>query len=515
MGRRQHLERSAKPIAAALLALALWPGLGRADTPAPVRTESGLVQGVLTGDVVAYKGLPYAAAPVGPLRWRPPEAPGPWTGVRQAGAFGPICPQKPARDRPENAGQSEDCLALNIWAPAHVASPAPVMVWIHGGGDDSGAAAQAQYDGAIFARDGVVFVSIDYRLGLIGWLAHPALTREAAAGAPLANYGLMDQIAALKWVRRNIRAFGGDPGRVTVAGESAGGEGVLLLMSAPSARGLFAQAIVESGSGWGDYPSLAEAEKSGVQSAIRAGAPADADAAALRALSAQALVGANMGVGAALDGRLLKAGPARVFEAGAEAPVPLLIGSNSGEDSLIGRGDPKWVLKDYTPDQLAALRKAYGAEAPDDNTLARLIFRDRWEGAPAHWLAGRHAARAPTFLYHFDYVPEILRGRRKTAGHGYELLFVFESMDRAPIPLPASAADTAEMALVHSCWAAFVKTGVPSCSGGPAWPAYSPASDQLMLFGPTAASVEPRFGQGPYGVLEAIEDQRLKAPASH
>jgi para-nitrobenzyl esterase len=186
-----------------------------------------------------------------------------------------------------------------------------------------------------------------------------------------------------------------------------------------------------------------------------------------------------------------------------------LIGSNSGEDSLLGASDPTVILKDYTADQLAALRAAYGAEAPDDAALGRAIFRDSWMGAPARWYAAHQSAHAPTFLYQFGYVPQVLRSRRSAAGHGFEMLFVFEALARAPIPLPALAADQTEMSLVHGCWASFVRTGAPACPNGPTWPAYSPNSDQLMLFGSAATSVATGFRKDAYGILDRIEEAGL------
>jgi para-nitrobenzyl esterase len=485
--------------------------------PAPVTIESGLVQGVAAGDgVVAFKGVPYAAPPVGPLRWRPPQPAPRWSGVRAASAFGPICPQGASFGRPAGATESEDCLTLNVWAPEHAqvrGGGAPVMVWLHGGGDDQGTASQPQFDGAGFARDGIVFVSVEYRLGALGWFAHPALTREAGA-APLANYGLMDEIAALAWVKRNIRGFGGDPGRVTVAGESAGGEAVLFLMTTPAARGLFSQAIVESGTGWTGYPTLAKAEAEGAALATRPGAPANADAAALRALPVSALLAANTeGAGPTIDGRLVQGSPAAAILAGGAAKVPLLIGTNSGEASQLRGGDPADVLKGYTPAEVAALRAAYGAETPTDALLGAAVFRDGFMAAPARWIAARHAA--PAYLYQFAYVPEIRRLRVADASHGTEMLFVFQALDRAPVPLRVTSdADKAEMAKVHGCWVAFVKTGVPACPGGPAWPAYTAAGDQLLRFGQDGATVETHFRKAAYDVLDGIEAGRLRREAA-
>jgi para-nitrobenzyl esterase len=498
----------------ALLAVLLFLPLAAAYAapgPLPVRVETGALQGAPEGDsAIAYKGVPFAAPPVGPLRWRPPQPAARWTGVRDATQFGAVCPQTPGRGVPPGATQSEDCLFLNIWAPSAAHHDAPVMVWIHGGGDENGAASQPQYDGAPFARDGIVFVSIAYRLGPLGWFAHPALTREAGPGAPLANYGLMDQIAALKWVQRNIRAFGGDPRKVTVAGESAGGENVLFLMAVPAARGLFARAIDESGGGWGPYGTLAQAEQGGARLATQAGAPAGADAAALRALPVSALLAAEQPyIGAAIDGRLVPMAPTQAFAAGAEARVPLLIGANNGEDSQLGNSDPTEVLKDYTADQVAALRRAYGPEASDDAMLGRLIFRDAYFGGPARWFAAEHASHAPTFLYAFDYVPTVLRSRRPRANHGFEMLFAFEALARAPIPLVALGGDPAETTLVHGCWTGFIEAAPTPCH---VWPIYAKHADQAMHFtADGAAQAAPTPDAAAKDVLAAIALKDLSA----
>ena len=239
---------------AALVATA-GPTLADAPPGAPTVTiDTGTVVGAIVDQARVFKAIPYAAPPVGPLRWRPPAPAKPWTGARDATQDGPACPQAVYPGRYNEGGYqgptSEDCLTLDVFAPLH-ASHAPVMVWIFGGGDVAGADSIAPNDGRFFARDGVILVAMNYRLGALGFFAHPALTKAAGPTEPLANYGLMDQIAALKWVRRNIARFGGDPANVTIFGESAGGENVETLMVTGAARGLFAKATVQSGDGWG------------------------------------------------------------------------------------------------------------------------------------------------------------------------------------------------------------------------------------------------------------------------
>ena len=272
--------------------------------------DSGTLAGEASADGAVFKGVPYAAAPVGDLRWAPPQAVRPWATERPASAYGPNCPQKLNPSGAPNAGGatgpiSEDCLFLNVWAPAH-ASHAPVMVWLHGGGNTAGAGSLGAYDGSAFQRDGVILVTSNYRMGAFGFFAHPALTAAAKPDEPLVNYGLMDQIAALQWVKRNIAAFGGDPDNVTLFGESAGGQDTLLLMTSPAAQGLFAKAIVESGGGWGEMASLPRREAQDSALAHNAGAPANATLAQLRALPMAKLIDwPALRGGPAVDGRLI------------------------------------------------------------------------------------------------------------------------------------------------------------------------------------------------------------------
>jgi len=467
-----------------LVAAILGGGLAFADEAPRVTVDSGALEGTLAGDARVFRAIPYAAPPVGPLRWRPPQPVGPWTGVRPAATDGPACPQVVNADGHPNGGgyagpTSEDCLTLDVFAPPHAAK-APVMVWIFGGGNVAGADSIAPNDGRFFARDGVVLVAMNYRLGALGFFAHPALTAEAGPGAPLANYALMDQVAALKWVKRNIAAFGGDPGNVTIFGESAGGADVLTLMVTPAARGLFQKATVQSGGGWSPPVSLAAAEASGDAMAQKLGLPKDATADQLRALPADKLVGASGPVGAIVDGRLVTETAAQGFARGHQAPAPLIIGSNTWEASLLPPASDQ-AYDDATP---AAVKAAYPDLASDPAGLAQAMFTDKTMGAPARWFAARASAKAGAWLYEFSYVRVVRRGKIPGANHTSENPYVFDT--QMIVPNYASEIvdqDRAVATFMHSCWVGFAKTGKPACAGGDAaWPAYRPASDVLMDF---------------------------------
>ena len=497
--------RRSPALAALLLLIAAGAG-GTAATPVPApgvvtaHVETGDLAGRAIGEVAIYKNIPFAAPPVGPLRWRPPQPAAPWSGVRDAAEYGPACPQKINADgRPNGGGYygptSEDCLSLNIFAPLHTRR-APVMVWIYGGGNTAGANSLPSTDGRGFARDGVIVVEVGYRIGALGFFAHPALTRAARSDEPLGSYGIMDQVAALKWVRRNIAAFGGDPANVTIFGESAGGADVLTLMVTPRARGLFQKAAVESGGGWSSMDSLVKAEDTGVATAVAADATLDQ----LRALPVDALVKAQVQAGPILDGRLLTQSATRAFTRGEAARAPLLIGFNSYEASLLGAASPD--LSTIPPQ----LRSVFTGSSPEDRIRSDAIMTDAMMGAPARWIAARMSARPRSWLYYFSYVRVVRRGRLPGANHASEIPYVFDTQGLVPnYSAEITGEDRAMAAMVHSCWVAFAKAGVPNCAGAPAWPAYTQATDQLMEFGlSTGARSHLRKAQ-----LDALEAWRI------
>jgi para-nitrobenzyl esterase len=364
------------------------------------------------------------------------------------------------------------------------------MVWFHGGSGRMGAGSLPYYDGSAFARDGVVLVTVNYRLGHLGAFDHPALTVAAKEAA--GSYALMDQIAALQWVKRNIAAFGGDPGNVTIFGESSGGISVFNLTVTPSARGLFHKAIIESAGGWfPPAPSLKKSEEEGEKVAIAAGAPAHATAAQLRALPARAIAAVSAAATASADRRLSPEGATSAIDAGRQAAVPLMIGVNSGEDSLLDYGGGMEKAKAASkPGDIAKVKTLYGPGTTDELAL-RNMLRDGVGTAPARWVARKWSAKAPAYLYRFDHVDEAARGRQTRAAHGSEIFYVFQTLGRQPadppVPTPGDARLAAEM---HARWVAFARTGRPDVAGAPHWPAYTEAKDPWMVFGPSGVSVK-------------------------
>lgn len=435
-----------------------------ADAPMPdsvkVTIDSGVLVGESSGGVNVFRGVPYAKPPVGELRWKPPQTPEQWPGERSAVAFEPPCTQSTNLDgKTVNAGgvtgaTSEDCLYLNVYAPSNV-DKAPIMVWLHGGGFLVGAGHLGSFNGTSNAKQGVITVSLNYRLGSLGGFAHPALTKDAASDEWLGSYGLMDAVAALQWVQRNAAAFGGDPENVTLAGQSAGGVAVMYLLSVPQAKGLFHKAIVESGADTQPDPELSDAEESGVATATALGlSGADATAAQLRSVSAQSLVSANAAIrkaGVTLnsfpnDGRFKTVSTIDALNGGTELDVPLMIGANSGEPGM---------------------------------DAARTIAR----------LAGDSGAGA--WLYQFAYVPEFRKAEWSNGTiHSGEILFAFDSADTSSWSASAGGKlndqDRAVAKRVNSCWVAFYKMDPQAksftCADGFTWPAYTDEDDNAVRF---------------------------------
>lgn len=473
-------------------------GVAAAQTPVRAKVEGGVLVGEATARAHIFRNVPFAAAPTGALRWAPPQPASKWSGERDATKNGPSCPQPMNADGTPNGGgangpASEDCLQLNVYAPKS-AKNAPVMVWIFGGAFRTGAG--WVYDGQNFARDGVIVVTINYRVGLLGTFAHPALTK-AAGKQPLGNYGLMDQIEALRWVRRNITAFGGDPGNVTIFGESAGGSSVLALLAAPSARGLFHKAIVQSGVPWGVQVSLPAKEAEGIATAKALGVAEAASADDLRAVPVEKIVAINGAFQPFVDGKILPSTGAQALALGRAADVPLIVGWNSGEDSLMGPGPLSASQLALRPE----VRAAYGAE--NSEIMARAAFTDARFGAPARWVAAQAASGKPSWLYHFSYVATRLRPAVKTAAHAAEIPYVFEYWGRRTPMSVVSDEDRAMAGLMHGCWVSFAKAGTPKC-GAEAWPAYDARSDRLMEFG-AASGVRTGFRKAQLDAQQAAE----------
>ena len=459
-----------------------------------VRIGQGALVGRSVSGVTAFKAIPYAAPPVGALRWRPPQPAPSWTGPRDAGAVGAICIQPPSNGDPGVGPlpMSEDCLTLNVWASAEQAGPSPVMVWIHGGGYANGSGTAALYDGTNLARRGVVVVTINYRLGRLGFFDHPALARERTAGEPAGNYGVMDMIAALEWVRDNIAAFGGDPGEVTIFGESAGGVAVTQLMVAPRARSLFVRAVVQSGFGRQRGVGLAETQTRGAAWATGVGLEATAEA--LRAVPAERLLrpapSFHGGDLILTDGTIIDRDVEAAFAAGEEAPVPLIIGTNSAEFWWMKPSDlsPHGALDDaMTPGERTAFLGAYGGQdGYDAAVLTDLVFAE-----PARHLARLHARNGhPTYLYRFDVVAASNPEPSGGATHASERPYVFDTLHTVGRPMGERDHRAAEA--MAGYWTAFAGNGDPYGEGRPVWPEFGPASDVFLEFtndGPVAGAI--------------------------
>jgi para-nitrobenzyl esterase len=478
---------------------------------APIaRTSLGNLAGISQGATNAFLGIRYAAPPTGALRWRSPQPLAAWSGLRSARAFGHSCwqalsPQGFRAWTHEYGVQgdiSEDCLFLNIWAPAKARGRLPVLVWIHGGAFTSGSGAVPIYDGRALARRGIVVVTINYRVGIFGFLAHPDLTREAGRG-PNANFGLQDMIAALKWVHANVAAFHGDPAAVTIAGQSAGAMAVHALVASPLTRGLFARAIGESGLPDPATPPVARAEADGAAFARAKGA---GSIATLRRMSAEALATSQSGnaiaFGPVIDGVLLPGvAPA--------SHVPMLVGFNADEDSAMGDAygsrDPAALGRLLGRLYGAAARRfapfypiGTDAERAESDKQAR---RDSLFGA-LYWWRQRHGERAPVFAYLWDHIEPGPQSDRWLAFHSSEIPYVFQTFGASP-ERAFTAADRALSDRISAYWLNFIKRGDPNGRGLPHWPALETHAPMMLRIANRTAS-EPLLPPERLAALKAL-----------
>lgn len=526
IGRVARRLLSSALLVAASLFLQAAPASAQPVSPAALSPDVTVAQGALRGSprdasgVLAFKGVPYAAPPIDQHRWRAPRASLPWTGVRDATAFGPRCMALPGRGLAQLSDPaSEDCLTLNIWTAARSPSERrPVMVWIHGGAFQFGAGEEPNTDGERLAAKGVVLVSLNYRLGVFGFLAHPELDKE---GAPSGNFGLQDQIAALKWVRANIAKFGGDPNKVTIFGESAGAMSVGLLMTSPMAKGLFQRAIGESGAFWdsgrGSIRTHAEALTRGTALADRLGG---GTIAGLRAIPAEELMAktpwtlaldpVTQAFSPSIDGFVVPDAPAKVFAEGRQTKVPLLAGWNGAEGVLfMGFSLPHRTAAEFRAaaaakfgaDHAGVFAKLYPAEsdtqlsASAEALTGDLVIRQQvWEWLRFHARTGR----SRVFAYDFDrrspYAPVPI--------HTAEIDFVFGTLAPQRPAKPGATPDAGDRELssqMMSYWVNFARAGDPNGPGLPNWPAYRADKPEAMNFGdatragPQGATARLRF----------------------
>ncbi|MCW0197304.1 carboxylesterase family protein [Sphingopyxis sp.] len=485
-------------VAAALFAAAV-PAAAQTVAGPVAEVTGGRVAGTAAAGVATFRGIPFAAPPVGPLRWRAPQPVAPWAGIRDATSFGHDCMQLPfpSDAAPLGTAPSEDCLTVNVWAPADAkGKKLPVLFWIYGGGFVNGGSSPDVYDGAAFARAGVVFVSFNYRLGRFGFFAHPALS--AAGEGPVGNWGLMDQQAALRWTHDNIAAFGGDPGRVTIMGESAGGMSVLDMLGAPATRGLFRGAIVLSGGGRTasqqrelarDLPGAPSAETIGLNFAKSVGVEGtDASAlAALRGLPADRIVaGLNLASlfappspaptwsGPFNDGVTLNGSVEAMFDRGAQAPVPVMIGATSADIGFVPAASKDDLFAIFGS-EAASARALYdpAGDAPFLDLMLK-IGGDRFMIEPARYVAGRVAAAgALAYHYRFSYVAEQSRAGSKGAAHASDIPFFLDTVATKYGPA-TTATDRAMARTINGYVVNFVKSGNPNGPRLTDWPRFNP-----------------------------------------
>ncbi|QLA14766.1 carboxylesterase family protein [Desulfolutivibrio sulfoxidireducens] len=497
-----RLGLAAAALLLGLLSAALPVGAA-GDFETTINLDSGPVSGRIAGDVRVFLGIPYAQPPTGDLRWKAPKPPRPWEGVRDATAYGPAC----AQTGPLGNGSSEDCLTLNVFAPVReVNGKLPVMVWIHGGGFTFGASSQPEYAGSELARQGVVAVTVNYRLGPLGFLVHPGLMAESEAGGG-GNYGLLDQIEALRWVRRNIAACGGDPDNVTIFGQSAGSRSVSLLTLSPLAAGLFKRAIAQSGGPIigseylspafnGDAKAVSEM---GRELSRRLGCAGQADElACMRAKSAEEALRAadtqtsifadGLFFAPVFDGVALPRDPAAALADAKAGHVPMIMGSTGNEGTTYLRGEKNLTTAKYE----AFLKARFGEQwkdalamfpAPADADVYGAI--DRFitvavNAQPAHYEArALERTGVKAWLYRFTRRPDTARARELGAFHGVDLAYVFGDMNPAD---GYTDADRTLSRLMMAYWVNFARTGDPNGPGLAEWPAYASTTDLNLNF---------------------------------
>ncbi len=479
---------------------------------ATVQLDSGMISGIDGAGVRVYKGIPYAAPPVGNLRWREPRPAIHWDGVRKADDFGAICTQPAFRRaspsvKPPN--MSEDCLFLNVWTAATSASDRrPVMVWIHPGGYQTGSGGTPGFDGEALAKKGVVLVTINYRLGVFGFFSHPALTKESEHHAS-GNYALMDQAAALRWVQKNIAGFGGDPQRVTVFGDSAGSSSIANLMGSPQAKGLFQRAVGESGAWMGlslaPTRTLAEAEQAGLKIADALHAPTLDE---LRATSAEDLLKAGRAGGPVIDGWFLPEDVGTIFAEHKQNDVPLLAGSNKDEGTFFLQPTTAVKFIDRSRarygDQADAFLKLYPATSDEEANASQLAaFRDELAFVMRVWArAQTKTGHSKAFLYYFTHDPPPPAGATSRGGfgsgatHGAEAQYVFQNLlpPRAWTDLDHQVSD-----MLSSYWVNFAANGDPNGKNLAKWPAFGDlkSNDDRKSDRPMALGDQAQIGSAP------------------
>lgn len=486
--------------------------------PGQVKVEQGILQGKVTDSLTIFKGIPFAAPPIGNLRWKAPQPPEEWIGVRQTTEFAPA----PMQAGDPQSGKSEDCLYLNVWTPAKSANAKiPVLVWIYGGGFSFGSTCDPMYDGSKLASKNVVLVSIAYRVGQLGFLAHPELSDESPYNVS-GNYGILDQIAALQWIKKNIAAFGGDPNKVTIFGESAGGISVSMLCASPLAKGLFEGAISESGGSFGPtrsttYPgenmkTLKQAEADGEAYVEKFGVSSIAE---LRKIDAEKLVPSGWtmpGGWPVVDGYVIPDDQYKMYEVGKYNDIPVLIGYNSDEGASFAH--------DKTPeDYIAGVKTRYGQFAdalvkayPAGINAVPKTARDLMRDAAFGWQTWSWArlqsktGKSKVFYYYFDQHPDF-SDDSPWAGHGsphgQEVSYVFNHIN--PDDPNITKTDLEISDAMTTYWTNFAKYGDPNSEGLPNWPAFSDANPEVMYF-----SKKPYVGPVPSAESLEVLDEYFK-----